>query len=136
MRKKLQISPLIVQKKRGKKSRSPNNKKKSPIKFPKNVNSKKRKKRTYCGNNAVARELRLGQSVMGTRYTCLRKGFGTGYYEPPNPNFLDEYVPIDDTVIYCGNKEILPPGYDRFGSLSDCMRKGYGAGKRKRASEN
>lgn len=29
--------------------------------------------------------------------------------------------------IYCGNSNILPPGYDRFGTRFQCLRKGYGA---------
>lgn len=27
---------------------------------------------------------------------------------------------------YCGNKTILPDGYDVFGTLFECLRKGYG----------
>jgi hypothetical protein len=27
---------------------------------------------------------------------------------------------------YCGNSNILPDGYDEFGDLFDCLRKGYG----------
>lgn len=30
--------------------------------------------------------------------------------------------------IYCGKSGILPPGYDRFGTPFECLRKGYGAG--------
>ena len=28
---------------------------------------------------------------------------------------------------YCGLKEILPPGYQRFGVPYECMKKGFGA---------
>lgn len=29
--------------------------------------------------------------------------------------------------IYCGNQDVLPPGYTRFGTRYECLRKGYGA---------
>ena len=30
--------------------------------------------------------------------------------------------------VYCGDKEVLPPNYDRFGGRQECLRKGYGTG--------
>lgn len=30
---------------------------------------------------------------------------------------------------YCGLKEILPDGYDRFGSRYECLKTGIGVGK-------
>lgn len=31
--------------------------------------------------------------------------------------------------LYCGSQDELPPAYDDFGSPTDCLRKGFGAGK-------
>ena len=107
---------------RRRKSKSPPRKKSKPLKL-------------YCGNNFNASQLVSGNAVLGTRHGCLKRGFGRGYHEPVDVEFLEDYVPIDNTKVYCGNKEILPEGYDRFGNLSECMRKGYGAGKKKRTLE-
>ncbi len=32
------------------------------------------------------------------------------------------------TCVYCGDKKILPYGYDIFGSRNQCLRKGFGTG--------
>ena len=47
---------------------------------------------------------------------------------PMNRNF----TPIDKRKIYCGNNSEKPDGYDSIGSLSQCLQKGIGIGKRKR----
>lgn len=31
--------------------------------------------------------------------------------------------------VYCGDREILPNGYDRFGRRDECLRNGFGVGK-------
>lgn len=32
------------------------------------------------------------------------------------------------TCVYCGDKKLLPYGYDIFGSRNQCLRKGFGSG--------
>jgi hypothetical protein len=88
----------------------------------------------YCGNNARNRALVSGDVKLGTRYGCLRKGIATGLNMKKDYEYRGEYVPIDKTVIYCGNKRRIPNGYDRFGSLPQCLQKGVGIGKRIRVS--
>lgn len=90
----------------------------------------------YCGNNAIHPGLVAGTHVLGTRYQCLRRGFGAGYHSPYDPAFTERYVPIDVTRVFCGNGDVVPDGYDRLGTRGECMRKGFGAGKRKRAMEH
>lgn len=87
----------------------------------------------YCGNNALNPQVTSGQVALGTRYSCMRKGIGRGMNLPYDPNYLAPYTPIDNTKIYCGNDLLLPDGYDRFGSLPECLQKGVGIGKRERA---
>ena len=41
----------------------------------------------------------------------------------------DVYTPIDNRKFYCGDKDILPPGYDRVGNLPSCLQKGIGIGR-------
>jgi hypothetical protein len=89
--------------------------------------------RTYCGNNANDLDVVNGTAVIGTRRGCLEKGKSIGNMQPADPRFLREYVPIDDTKVYCGNYEAKPDGYDRFGKLDECFRKGIGVGKRLKA---
>lgn len=89
--------------------------------------------RLYCGNNAHHADLMNGTAVIGTRRGCLEKGKFVGLAQPPDPAFLQPYVPIDDTRKYCGNHDHMPPGYDRFGGLYECFLKGVGVGKRQRA---
>lgn len=84
----------------------------------------------YCGNNRLYSKLLTGEVVLGTRYQCLRRGIGVGKNIPYDSKYEDEYEPIDPTRIYCGMKNYLPRGYDRFGSLADCHRMGVGIGKR------
>jgi len=87
----------------------------------------------YCGNNANNRRVVNGELVIGTRYNCMRKGVGQGLYMPFDRSYMDEYIPIVETKVYCGNDENLPEGYDRFGALHECFVKGVGVGRRQKA---
>jgi hypothetical protein len=86
----------------------------------------------YCGNNRLNEKLVNGEQEIGTRYGCLRKGIGKGLNLPVDLGY-QEYEPIDDTRIYCGNKDELPRNYDYFGTLPMCLQKGVGLGKHLRA---
>lgn len=88
----------------------------------------------YCGNNALDPQLISGNSVLGTRYSCMRKGVGFGLHLPYDQTYTGAYDPIDQRRIYCGNKA-LPAGYDRFGNLPHCFQKGVGIGKLQRARQ-
>jgi hypothetical protein len=87
----------------------------------------------YCGNNQLDPEIVNGTSEIGTRHTCLRKGIGVGLNLPYDEKYRGDYQAIDNTRIYCGNQEILPNGYDRFGNISQCLQKGVALGKRQKA---
>lgn len=87
----------------------------------------------YCGNNSQDPDLLSGNVILGTRFGCMRKGIGRGLNLPYDPKFKGNYIPIDKRKIYCGNKSILPENYDSLGSLSQCLQKGIGIGKQKRA---
>ena len=90
----------------------------------------------YCGNNSLEINVRNGTQRIGTRYRCLKKGFGAGYHKvEPNMKFTLPYEPIQKDNYYCGNQEVLPAGYERFGTLPQCFNKGLGAGMKKRALE-
>lgn len=89
----------------------------------------------YCGNNSKDSELVNGTKILGTRYGCLRQGIGKGLNLPYDPKYNGSYSPIDKRKIYCGNKLKLPSKYDLQGSLSQCLQKGVGVGKRIRAVE-
>lgn len=84
---------------------------------------------TYCGNNAIHPNLLDGSKILGTRYSCLKKGIGVGLNLPYDENYSHPYEPIDQTQIYCGNNNILPQNYDRFGNLPQCLQKGVAIGK-------
>ena len=86
----------------------------------------------YCGNNAQDDQLLDGTRIIGTRHGCMKKGFGKGFNMPYDPKFAGPYTPIDKRRIYCGNNSEKPEGYDSMGSLSQCLQKGIGIGKRKR----
>ena len=90
----------------------------------------------YCGNNRLNSGLLDGSVRLGTRYDCLKKGIITGINLPYDPEYSSEYDPIDDTKIYCGNKNRLPENYDMFGNLPGCLRKGVGIGKKQKADNN
>jgi hypothetical protein len=87
----------------------------------------------YCGNNNLHQPLINGEVELGTRYTCLKKGIGTGLNLPYDNNYSLDYEPIDNTRIYCGNNDVLPRNYDRFGNLPQCLQKGVALGKRQKA---
>jgi hypothetical protein len=87
----------------------------------------------YCGNNALDSDIVNGTSQLGTRYSCMRKGIGTGLNLPYDAKYAGKYEPIDNRKIYCGNGDNLPEGYDRLGNLSQCLQKGVAIGKRQRA---
>lgn len=108
--------------------------KKFPRKKVSSVSSKK-KSNLYCGNNRLDPSILNGTKIIGTRNRCLRLGFGAGYHSPVDPNYTDDYEPIDIRKFYCGDKEILPTGYDAVGNLPICLRKGFGMGVRKRFLE-
>jgi hypothetical protein len=83
----------------------------------------------YCGNNALNYDVVNGTKLIGARYQCFKKGVGAGLKEPILQS-LNEYAPIDQTKIYCGKRDMLPPDKDRFGTSSECLRKGFGVGQR------
>lgn len=88
----------------------------------------------YCGNNSQHPDLLNGTKVLGNRYSCLQKGKNNGFNQPIDPNFLLPYQPIDTTRKYCGNKNSIPIGYDRFGGLYECYLSGVGVGKKLKAT--
>jgi hypothetical protein len=89
----------------------------------------------YCGNNAQDDQLLDGTRIIGTRHGCMKKGFGKGFNMSYDPKFAGPYTPIDKRKIYCGNNSEKPDEYDSIGSLSQCLQKGIGIGKRKRADK-
>lgn len=89
--------------------------------------------RIYCGNNAMNPKLLSGELVVGTRYGCMKKGVGKGLSLPYDSNFDGQFVPIDTRRIYCGNTNEIPDGYSSLGSLPQCLQKGIGIGKKKKA---
>ncbi len=89
----------------------------------------------YCGNNSSDVGLLNGSKVLGTRSRCLRKGVGRGMYLPYDANYLGAYTPIDERNIYCGDDQQLPEGYSSMGNLPQCLVKGIGIGKKKRAEK-
>ena len=89
----------------------------------------------YCGNNAQDDQLLDGTRIIGTRHGCMKKGFGKGFNMSYDSKFAGPYTPIDKRKIYCGNNSEKPDGYDSIGSLSQCLQKGIGIGKRKRADK-
>ena len=89
----------------------------------------------YCGNNAMHPDLVNGTARAGTRLECLRRGFGSGFHSAVDLSFLQPYEAIDARKKYCGNREILPDGYDMFGNAPTCFQKGWATGKRQRAMQ-
>lgn len=89
----------------------------------------------YCGNNELDPRLVNGEITLGTRYKCLKKGIGRGMHLPYDPSYQQPYKPIDTTRIYCGDKDQLPPSYDRMGNLVHCLQRGIGIGKRIRVEK-
>lgn len=95
-----------------------------------------RRQTIYCGNNRLNTNVVNGTAIIGTRHRCLQKGYGVGFNLPVDMDMLLRYEPISNEKIYCGNNDILPDTYDRFGSLPSCFQKGVGIGKKKRAERN
>ena len=89
-------------------------------------------KPTLCVGNRLDPRLVRGTHVLGSKYQCLRKGFGTGSHLPYDPKYLLDYEPVDPRRFYCGTKD-LPEGYFADGSPAICFRKGLGAGRRVKA---
>ena len=87
------------------------------------------RQRIYCGNNAENRNLRNGNSIIGTRSQCLQKGIGKGLHLPYDEFSSGQYNPIDQRNIYCGDRNILPNNYAYMGNLPLCLQKGIGVGK-------
>ena len=102
----------------------------------KSVRKSIRRKPIYCGNNGAHPHLRSGKKIVGTRYQCLQKGLNNGKNMPIDPTFLLPYRPIIKDKKYCGTKNNLPPGYDRFGGLHECYQMGVGVGKRETAKKS
>jgi hypothetical protein len=100
--------------------------------FRRRIRKRENMKTIYCGNNRL---LVTRKNRLGTRHTCMKKGFGVGYHLPADKKYMNGYEPIDNVNIYCGNKEILPDHYDRFGNLADCIQKGVSIGQIKKARE-
>jgi len=87
----------------------------------------------YCGNNQNHSKIVNGTHRFGTNYECLRKGIGTGRHMAYDPEFNNQYNPLDDRKFYCGNNQNLPNGYFGVGSPSKCLQIGIGLGKVQRA---
>jgi len=96
-------------------------------------------RRIYCGDR---QDLPPGYDERGTRYKCLRTGIGVGLYvvDSRPPGILPDgtILPRDPNrrKEYCGNKEILPDGYDGFATNYTCLKKGVGVGLWKKYEDN
>ena len=116
---------------KGKKSKRPLKKKRSP-----KVGPPEKKSSTYCGNNATV--LNNGK-VAGTPYSCMQKGYAYGrYHMPLDDSYGGEYEQLMPRKIWCGKRvlsaaELRRRGYDYNGILPECLRYGLGAGRRDRA---
>lgn len=95
----------------------------------KDFQNRRYERKIYCGNNKLYKGLLTGTHRLGTRYECFRKGYGIGIHQDINvneSNVLREnnYEPIDERKMYCGNKERLPRGYSFMGNTILCLDKG------------
>jgi hypothetical protein len=81
----------------------------------------------YCGDS---RRLPQKYDIMGTRYTCMKKGIGIGMNLPDESReeFINKPRVQKDEKAYCGNDLLLPENYTRFGTKKECLRKGVGVG--------
>jgi hypothetical protein len=81
----------------------------------------------YCGDDLLLPD---EYDVMGSRFQCLRKGIGTGMMLPDAHRvaFLARPRVPSPVRTYCGNAPVLPPAYTRFGTNSECLKKGIGVG--------
>jgi len=51
-------------------------------------------------------------------------------------SFPKKYLRDSSTpLVFCGNSESVPAGYDALGTRFQCLRKGYGAGKHNQIRE-
>ena len=89
----------------------------------------------YCGNTRI-RAVQQGLRPMGTRHTCLKKGYQIGRFVlPPDIEYARAYLPVDNRAIYCGVSNVVPTNHIR-GKLPWCLSKGIGKGKRVRALQH
>lgn len=83
----------------------------------------------YCG---TSRNIPNEYSRRGSRKGCLSKGVGIGIMLERKAKQEGKTKIFNKALggekVYCGNKHNLPNTYDRFGSLSECLRKGVGTG--------
>ena len=113
----------------------PKSNKKQPTK-----KSKKRQK-IYCGNNRNHPDVRNGNSIFGTPYRCMQKGYMFGrHHLPVDPTYADDYEQHMPRRIWCGKETLSPEQlrgrrYDINGTLPECYRYGLGAGRRRKALE-
>jgi hypothetical protein len=115
-------------------SRSSNHRRRSPS--PSRSSNHRRRspsipQKIYCGNNGRDEGLRNGSKILGTRYQCLKKGIGRGLKEPIL-SYTDDYEPIDQVKVFCGNGNILPQNKDRLGTRGECLRKGFAVGQKQK----
>ena len=80
----------------------------------------------YCG---TAGQLPPGYDIRGNRFQCMKKGYGSCLAAGKDGTKSHEHQAMNANApkIYCGTDVMLPNGYTRFGNLSECLRKGYGA---------
>lgn len=83
--------------------------------------------RRYCGNKDILPD---GYTRFGTRHECLRTGYGvcskSGRQGQRCPLVRRPDNRRPARRLYCGTNDILPEGYTAFGSLHDCLKKGFG----------
>ena len=125
-----QRSPSRSQRSPSRSQRSPSRNRRSPSRSQRSP-SPQRRIEIYCGNNGRDQGLISGTKILGTRYQCLKKGIGKGLREPIL-EYNEQYEPIEDSRIFCGNGNILPQNRNRFGTRDECLRKGYGVGQRQK----
>lgn len=79
----------------------------------------------YCGNSETLPD---GYDEFATIFECMKRGFGVCKYSGKLGYKHAESIPLDPDrpKIYCGTKDILPPGYARFGERNECLRRGFG----------
>ena len=80
----------------------------------------------FCGNAAKLPE---GYSGRASRFECLKRGYGACLASGAAGSKCPEprRSPRRRERVYCGNDLMLPEGYDRYGDLYECLKKGYGA---------
>jgi len=112
----------------------PKSNKKQPTK-------KSKRQKIYCGNNRNHPDILNGDSVFGTPYRCMQKGYMFGrHHLPIDPTYADYYEQYMPRKIWCGKRTLLPQQlrdrrYDMNGTLPECYRYGLGAGRRAKALE-